>query len=93
MTLEVDTPTLRSVSSDLDGAASTMGDTATALTSVDSPSDPEVSAGLEALTVAWGAAIDVLAEDVSFLSDQVAAAAEVYDTTDQGIADGMRRPR
>jgi uncharacterized protein YukE len=84
--LEVDTPTLRSVAAQLSGAATTIGDAGTAATSVASPADADVDAGLDALTAAWGGVVDVLAEDVAFLASQVSDAAATYDQVDQNTA-------
>jgi Excreted virulence factor EspC, type VII ESX diderm len=89
--LEVDTPTLRSVSSQLSGAATTIADAGTTSTSVASPADPDVDAGLDALTAAWGGVIGVLAEDVAYLSGRVAAAAQTYDQVDERTGERVRR--
>jgi Excreted virulence factor EspC, type VII ESX diderm len=89
--LEVDTPTLRSVASQFSDAATTIGDAGTTATSAAGPTDPDVDAGLGALTAAWGGVIEVVAEDVAFLSTQVGDAAAVYDQVDHNMAERTRR--
>ena len=77
MTLEVDTPSLRSVAGELDRAGQAIATAGQDVAGVGDPVDGDVKAGLDAVTVAWSAAIGVLGEDVGFLSAQVQAAADV----------------
>lgn len=90
MVLDVDTTTLRSAASGMSDAAETMATTAGDLGNLGGVSDPDVQAGLEALTVAWGAALDVLAEDTGYLAGRTNGAADLYDSTDGGLADSFR---
>ena len=95
MVLKVDTPSLRSAASDISGAADAVASTAGNVSNGGDVSDANVQAGLEALTVAWGAALDVLADDVRLMASRTSSAADQYDTTDGGLANGMGggRPR
>jgi hypothetical protein len=88
--LDIDTDSLRTVASELGGAATALSETSGNLGSIGSLADGAAQAGLQALTVAWGAALDVLAQDVTFLSGRVGNAATTYDTTDQALAAGNR---
>jgi hypothetical protein len=93
MVLDVDTPSLRSAASDLSGAADTVASTAGDVGNLGDVSDANVQAGLDALTVAWSAAIDVLADDIRYLGGRTNGAADRYDTTDNGLANGFRGRR
>jgi hypothetical protein len=91
MALEVDTVSLRETASRLSDAGSAIGgDAGGAIDALGGAADPNVQAGLEAIAAAWGAALNVLGEDVGFLSQQTAVAAEIYDTTDQELGGGPR---
>jgi hypothetical protein len=91
MVLEVDTSSLRSAASDMTTAAAEMATTADGVANLGSVFDANVQAGFDALTTAWGAAIDVLAEDVGLLAGRTNDAADVYDTTDDDLASGFGR--
>jgi hypothetical protein len=95
MVLDIDTPTLRSAASDMSDAADTVATTAASLGNLGGLFDASVQEGLDALTVAWGAALDVMAEDVGYLAGRTNDAADQYDTTDHGLASSFerRRPR
>ena len=60
MTLEVDTPSLRSVAGELDRAGQAIATAGQDVAGVGDPVDGDVKAGLDAVTVAWSAAIGVL---------------------------------
>lgn len=90
MTLDVETDGLRTVASDLGDASTALSEIGGNVGSIGDLADGNAQAGLEALTVAWGVALEVLSEDVSFLSDQVGNAADRYDTTDCSLANHCR---
>jgi hypothetical protein len=89
--LDVDTSSLATAASDLAGAADIVATAAGDVTALGDVADTDVRSGLEALTVAWGAALEVLGEDVQYLSQRTGQAAEVYDSTDQCLAEGISR--
>jgi hypothetical protein len=91
VTLKVETGTLRSVAFDLGSVATVLSDISGRVRAVTGLADPNAKAGLDALTLAWGVALQVLAEDARFLSGQVANAATTYDTTDGALAAGVRQ--
>lgn len=89
--LDVDPTSLREAASDLGGAAETLTTTAGEVKDLGTVGNLDVHDGLEALSVAWGAALEVLGDDVQYLSERTGSAAEFYDTTDLSLADHMRR--
>lgn len=90
MGLEIETSGLRTVSSDLGGAARALSAAAGELAAIGGVAHADLQGGLEALTVAWGTAVEVLGDDVTLVAGQVGDAADLYDTTDAGSARDIR---
>ena len=93
MGIAVETTSLRSAADVFARAAGAIANAAGHVGALGDVNDANVQAGLEACTTAWGAALGVLAEDVDYLSNATGAAADIYDTTDQGLAGQMCGPR
>lgn len=85
MSITVDPPTLRAVAGMLTTAGGAISGTAGTVSGLDGALAPELASGLAAFGVAWGAALEVMAEDVTFLAGETAAAAERYDRADNAL--------
>jgi hypothetical protein len=84
--LDIETAGMRGVASDIGGASRGLGDVRGDLGALGDSANSVLQAGLEAFTVAWGAALEVLTDDLSYVSQQVAVAANVYESTDHELA-------
>lgn len=83
--VEVDPGAVVATGSSLRPLAADVRGPGTAVKGLAAPAEPPLTAAFAGMTAAWGAALEVLAQDVELLAEKVTTAGAQYQVTEQEI--------